>query len=66
LTKFVTFCKIAGMEQRTVKLNVMLTPTEARLIEDLLHQERRRSISTLVRDLLLEALAARGKEVRID
>ncbi len=47
------------METRNVKFNVMLTPSEARRIEDILHDERRRSISTLVRDLLMEALEAR-------
>lgn len=53
----------AGMSKKDQKINVMLTAEEIRLLEDVLHEERRRSVSSLARDLLLEALVARGKTV---
>jgi hypothetical protein len=45
------------------RINVMLTAAEVQLLEDVLHEERRRSVSALTRDLVREALVARGKAV---
>lgn len=53
-----------GMSKKEIKINVMLTPEEAKALEDMLHAERRRSMSGFARDLLREAMAARG--VRVD
>lgn len=61
---FVTAPISPPMSKKDIKINVMLTPEEAKALEDLLHAERRRSMSGFARDLLREALAARG--VRID
>lgn len=51
------------MSKKEIKINVMLTPEEAKALEDILHAERRRSMSGLARDLLREAIAARGMTI---
>lgn len=60
---FVTARISRRMSKKDQKINVMLTAEEIRLLEDVLHEERRRSVSSLARDLLREALTARGKTV---
>lgn len=47
--------------RKQVRHNLLLSPDESRLLEDLLHEERRRSMSGLIRDLVLEGLERRGK-----
>lgn len=59
---FVT-APISSAMKKDQKINVMLTADELRLLEDVLHEERRRSVSSLARDLVREALIARGKAV---
>lgn len=51
------------MSKKEIKINVMLTPEEAKALEDMLHAERRRSMSGLARDLLREAMQARGMPI---
>lgn len=63
LTTFGTALISPAMSKKAIKINVMLTPEEAKALEDVLHAERRRSMSGLARDLLREALTARGMTV---